>query len=483
MLFYLLSFIISLILTPVVIKLNDRFELLERPGETKIHISPVAKFGGLAVFISTLPFVHYINALEFNVLIYISYFTIIATGVIDDYKPLNAYIKILLQLCAILIIILFLYNNGVFNNLNKLSFICVACVIIFWFLFFTNAINLIDGLDSLACGITIMILAYLAYLFYLSGEIYLAQYCLLLLAGIWGFLIFNFSPAAIILGDTGSLYIGFNISLLTTLYFIKNPSLNSFFIICALCTIPILDSLYAIIRRVTKRISPFRGDLEHIHHKLYFACNDVNQVVIILFLLQTIIIIFLITFDNIITISKIVFIYLFSIMFLILSLKLLKTFQKKRGEYKVIRPTPIELVIFFVVELLCFTYILIPQWVVVIFFVFLFIPFVAIFSYDRLKYMLNVIIMFTIYVLFIDYAVYNIKSIGFITLLLVIIFIWSSNKIHYRNIIRINSDDLLFIFGLLLVVLFTNLTLVNAVILLVFAVAFYFYNKKYLLLL
>jgi UDP-GlcNAc:undecaprenyl-phosphate GlcNAc-1-phosphate transferase len=483
MLSYLLSFFISLILTPIVIKLNKKLELLETPGATKIHTSPIAKFGGLAVFISTLPFVHYISNLEFNILIYISYSIIVATGIIDDYKPLNAYIKILLQLFAIIIIILFLYNNGVFNDINKLLLICVICIIIFWFLFCTNSINLIDGLDSLACGISIMILAYLAYLFYTSDEIYLAQYCLILLAGIWGFLIFNFSPAEIILGDTGSLYIGFNISLLTTLYFIKYPSLNSFFIICTICTIPIFDSLYAIIRRIIKKTSPFKGDLEHIHHKLYFVCHDGNLVIIILFTLQIIIVVFLITFDNVMTISKITLIYVFSLIYLISSLKLLKKFKKNYNEYKIARPTPTELTIFFIVELLCLSYILIPQWVVIIFFVFLFVPFVALFSYERLKYILNVVLMFTVYLLFINYKDHNIKSIGLITLLLIIIFMWSSNKIHYKNIININSDDLLFVFGLILAILFTNLTLINSSILALFSITFYFYNKKYLLLL
>ena len=482
MISYLLAFFISLFLTPVVIKINKKFDLLEKPEDGKIHTSSVAKFGGITIFISAIPFMHYLGIQEHNIFLYISYFIIVVTGIIDDYKSLNAYMKILLQLCAIIIALFFIYSEGIFKDSN-LMLILFTCIIIFWFLFCTNSINLIDGVDSLACGIAITILAYLSYLFYLTEEIYIAKYCLVLLAGIWGFLIFNFPAATIFLGDTGSLFIGFNISLLTTLYFLKNPEINTVLIILALCTIPILDSIFAIFRRLKKGSSPFRGDLEHIHHKLYFVKCNANFVVIVLLLLQTIITVFLICFSNMITISKFIFIYVFSILYLSLILKYNKNSVKKKAIFKIIRPSPIELTVFFVVDLACLSFILIPQWVIIIFFVFLFIPYVAIFSYGRLIYLLNVIIIFAIYLFFINYINYSIILITTSSIVLFMICIWSSNKIHFKNFIKINGDDLLFIYGLILFVVYVNTSLINSILLFAFSVILYLYNKRFLLLL
>ena len=482
MISYLLTFFISLFLTPVIIRINKKFGLLEKPENGKIHTYSVAKFGGITIFISTLPFMHYVGIQEYNMFLYVSSFIIILTGIIDDYKSLNAYIKIFLQFCAIIIVLLFIYNQEILEDGN-LMLIFFTCIIIFWFLFCTNSINLIDGVDSLACGIAITILAYLSYLFYLTEEIYLAQYCLVLLAGILGFLIFNFPSATIFLGDTGSLFIGFNISLLTTLYVLKNPEINSVLIVGLLCTIPILDSMYAIFRRIKKGHSPFRGDLEHIHHKLYFMKCNANFVNITLLLLQTLITLFLICFNNMITLSKFIFIYIFSILYLYLILKYNKHSVEKEVIFKTIRPSPIELIVFFVVDLACLSFILIPQWVIIISFVFLFIPYVAIFSYDRLIYLLNVIIIFTIYLFFINYINYSITLITASSLVLFIICMWSSNKIHFKNFIKISGDDLLFIYGLILLVVYVNIGLINSIVLFFFSVILYLYNKRFLLLL
>ena len=388
---YLLAFFISLFLTPIVIKLNKKFDILEEPANGKIHTSAVAKFGGLPIFISSLPFVHYLSFThECIYIIYLS-FIIILTGIVDDYKPLNAYIKLLLQLCAIVIIIVYIGKGNFLKDINSALLIIFICIIVLWYLFCINSINLIDGVDSLACGVAIMILAYLAYLFYLSNEESLAQYCLVLLAAIWGFLIFNFPAAVIFLGDTGSLFIGFNISLLTTIYFLKDPGFERFFIVLSLCAIPVLDSLYAIIRRVIKGASPFRGDLEHIHHKLYFMDSSANFVVVILFMLQIMITVLLIYFKNIITIERLLFINVFSIIYIFLVIKTYQHLKKGQDNNRTIRPSPAELAVFFVVDLACVSFILIPQWVIIISFVFLFIPYIAIFSYERLKYLLNVI--------------------------------------------------------------------------------------------
>jgi UDP-GlcNAc:undecaprenyl-phosphate GlcNAc-1-phosphate transferase len=476
---YLLAFFISLFLTPIVIKFNKKFDLLEEPSNRKIHTIAVAKFGGVSIFISSMAFVHYLGFNSNIYFIYLSFIIITLTGIIDDYKPLNPYIKLLLQLCAIVIILFCIYRIGSFKNIN----IIFICVIIFWFLFCTNSINLIDGVDSLACGVSIMILAYLSYLFCLSHEVNLAQYCLILLAAIWGFLIFNFPSATIFLGDTGSLFIGFNISLLTIIYFLKEPGIERFLIILSLCTIPVVDSLYAIIRRIIKGASPFKGDLEHIHHKLYYVGSSANFVVVVLFILQIIITVLLIYFKNIITIEKLLFIYVFSIIYIYLIIKLFKNFGKCNNTNRIIRPSPTELAVFFIVDLACVSFILIPQWAIIISFVFLFIPYIAIFSYERLKYLLNVILIFTIFLFFLNYVTYDIRFIAAITIFLFFILILTSSRTHFSNLIKINGDDLLFINGLILLVQYANLSLINSIILFVFSIILYFYNKKYLLLL
>jgi UDP-GlcNAc:undecaprenyl-phosphate GlcNAc-1-phosphate transferase len=481
---YLIAFFVSLFLTPLIIKFNKKFNLLENPSDGKIHTLPVAKYGGISIFISILPFLYYLNTgHNFTFLIYLSFILILLIGIVDDYKTLNPFVKLILQLCSILIITFYIYKLILPHNINNVLLLFYIFFIIFWFLFCTNSINIIDGIDSLACSITIMILAYLAYLFYLIDEIPLSQYCLILLASVWGFLIFNFPKAVIFLGDTGSLFLGFNISLLTVIYFLNNPKLENILIILVLCAIPTLDSVFAIFRRILRGESPFKGDLHHIHHKFYFKTLDSNRVVTILLSLQIIMSVFLVYFDNNISIKRFIFIYLFSIAYLFIIYKLIKTSKILGITDRIIRPSPVEIVIFFIIDLACLSFILIPQWVIIISFVFFFIPYIAIFSYERLKYLLNVILIFTIFLFFLNYVNYNIRMITMATLILFIIFIWASNKIHFKNILNVNGDDLLFLNGLLILLKYSDLTVLNSLMLFVFAIILYLYNKKYLLLL
>ena len=199
-------------------------------------------------------------------------FIILLTGMIDDIKPISALSKLLGQIFASCVIVFYgnilLSNITVFGldiNFGLLSYpitiiFIVAC---------TNIINLIDGLDGLSGGISsIFYLSTIVVCFFQSRftelELILA---LIMLGSTLGFLIHNFYPAKIFAGDSGALFMGFTIAVISLLGF-KTTAITSIFIPLMILAVPILDTLFAIIRRLIKHQSISTPDKQHLHHQL-----------------------------------------------------------------------------------------------------------------------------------------------------------------------------------------------------------------------
>ena len=266
------TFIVSLVSVPVVKKIAAHVGALDIPNERKVHKKPMPRMGGLAIYFAFL--IGYILFGQISnkmISVLIGSFIILITGIIDDIKPIEAKTKMLGQILAALIVVFygniilkdisafgFYLNFGVFAYPITVVFI-VACI---------NCMNFIDGLDGLAAGISSIFFITVGIITFIKGEFGLPyELTFILLGATLGFLVHNFNPASIFMGDSGSMFLGFIISVVTLLGF-KNVMMSSIIIPLLILAIPILDTLFAIIRRKLKGESVSKPDKFHIHHQL-----------------------------------------------------------------------------------------------------------------------------------------------------------------------------------------------------------------------
>ena len=273
-----LTMIIAAFLTPFVRRLAYVLGAIDKPSARRVNTHPMPTMGGLAIFISFTFATFVLLRSEFPThelfSIFLASCVIVVTGMIDDIKELTPRQKMLGILIAALIIyflarIKMTHITLPFVNiklhLGWLSF----PISIFWILAITNAINLIDGLDGLATGIAIIgsfTMGIVNY-FFNSSSTYVSIMIFALMAALIGFLPYNFHPAKVFLGDTGSLFIGFMIAVLS-LKGLKNVTLTTMAVPILILGVPIMDTFYAIIRRLLNHQPVTRADKKHLHHRL-----------------------------------------------------------------------------------------------------------------------------------------------------------------------------------------------------------------------
>lgn len=266
------AFIAAIILTPLVIKLAYRIGAVDRPNYRKVHARIMPRIGGLAIFGAFI--IGYAILLpkdEHATGILIGAVLIVLIGFLDDMLEITAKAKILGQLVAALVVVLWGGLQIEFINLpfiGQLDFGYLSIPItIIWIIGITNAINLIDGLDGLAAGVSTIALIAITVMAVLMGDVFVAATASILAASSLGFLVFNFHPAKIFMGDTGSLFLGFMISVLALLGF-KNVAVVSLVIPIIMLGVPISDTFFAIVRRVRMKQSITAADKSHLHHCL-----------------------------------------------------------------------------------------------------------------------------------------------------------------------------------------------------------------------
>lgn len=272
----LVTFLFSAVIMILMKKIAIHIGAIDMPrteeGNRHIHKEPVPKLGGVGIFLAFL--VGYMLFGEASVRmnsILIGSFIIVLTGIMDDIKPIKATYKLLGHIAAATVITF--YGEILLNNITAFGFyfdfgIMAYPITILFLVSCANIINLIDGLDGLSGGI--------CSIFYLTIGIigfYQSRYgslvmtlTFIMLGSTFGFLLHNFHPAKIFAGDCAT-FMGFMIGIITLLEF-KGPALISFFVPVTILGIPILDTLFAIIRRLLKKQPPFKADKQHLHHQL-----------------------------------------------------------------------------------------------------------------------------------------------------------------------------------------------------------------------
>lgn len=285
----LITFLAGAALVPLVKRAAIHTGAMDIPNERKVHKKPMPRMGGLAIFGAFLMGYMLFARMSTTMLsILIGGFVIVLTGIFDDIKPIPAKIKFLLQIIASCIVVFYghiaLNKIGVFglviNFPEPINFI----ISILFIVAITNAINLIDGLDGLAAGVSSIYFATIAVIAYMLNKMQGLDtiLSLIMLGSTLGFLVHNFHPAKIFMGDTGSLFLGFTISVVALLGF-KGTTLTSLIIPILILAIPIFDTVLAICRRLLKGEKIMAPDKEHFHHQLLKMKFSVPTTVLIIY--------------------------------------------------------------------------------------------------------------------------------------------------------------------------------------------------------
>ena len=274
----IMSFVVTMVITalliPIVMKIGAKLGIVAHKNKRTVHKVEVPRIGGYAIYISSLiGMVIFLKTDPQINAILIASFLVFFIGLFDDVHDLSPKTKLIVELIAALIVILYgdIYLKGFDFLPANWPPILPGAITVLWIVGITNAINLIDGLDGLSSGISIIVLFTISITSLTSGRTDIASLSLVLAGAIMGFLFYNFHPAKIFLGDCGALYIGFMISVISLLGFGYNVS--TFFTLGApivVLMVPIMDTLIAIIRRKVHHKKFSEADKAHLHHNLMF---------------------------------------------------------------------------------------------------------------------------------------------------------------------------------------------------------------------
>lgn len=289
--------VVALISTPVVRSLAFRIGAVDVPKDNRrMHDHPIPRMGGLAIFfgfvLSVLVFLPLTPQLRSMLL---GAVVIVILGIFDDIYALSAKLKFAVQIFAALLAvmggnrIMMLSNINIFSSepyweLGWLSY----PITIFWIVGITNAVNLIDGLDGLACGVSTISSMTLLVIALIVSEPDVAVLTAALAGACIGFLPYNLNPAKIFMGDTGSTFLGFILATVSIQGLFKFYTIISFAVPFLMLALPIFDTCFAILRRVSRGQSPMAPDRGHIHHRLIDMGFTQKQAVAVLYLISAI---------------------------------------------------------------------------------------------------------------------------------------------------------------------------------------------------
>ena len=291
------ALLISFISTPVVKSIAQRVGAMDIPKDNRrMHHHPIPRMGGLAIFLGFL-----LSALIFvpmdqaNRGMLLGAVVIVILGIFDDIYALPALPKLLVQIGAALIAVLHgnvievlsnpnLFSENPYWNLGSLA----IPLSVIWIVAITNAVNLIDGLDGLAVGVATISSLTMLVIAMLVSEGMVALMMAALAGGCIGFMPYNMNPAKIFMGDTGSTFLGFILAVVSIQGLFKFYTIISFAVPFLMLGLPLFDTCFAILRRLSKGQSPMAPDRSHVHHRLIDMGLNQKQAVAVLYVISAI---------------------------------------------------------------------------------------------------------------------------------------------------------------------------------------------------
>jgi len=281
---FFLALLFSVLLIPLIKRLSYKWGYLAEPRLDRWHKSPTPTLGGIAIFLGfILSLSIYFTVLEqweelpWGILS--GSMIIFVIGLYDDFHPISPLAKLLGQILAASLVILLGYTSTFFNPRIENEILAQLPNILFtfvWLVGITNAINLLDNMDGLAGGISLIAACILGYFFWREGNQPLFWISITLAGSLLGYLFFNFPPASIFMGDSGSLFLGFTLAVLAIAQ--QQQASNVFAVLSVptlLFLLPILDTLLVMITRLMRGQSPAHGGRDHTSHRLIaFGLNE-----------------------------------------------------------------------------------------------------------------------------------------------------------------------------------------------------------------
>ena len=322
-----IPFLFVLAITPFIKKVAKHVGAMDIPNERKVHKVPIPRLGGLGIYMGFI--LGYIlfgtMSLRMNAIL-IGSFIIIITGIVDDINPIPAKIKFLFQIIAASVVAIYgkillsdLSAFGFYMNFGNFSY----PITILFIVAIINCINLIDGLDGLAAGLSsiyfitigIVIVGWM-HTFDLDAVI-----TFVMLGATLGFLCHNFNPAKIFMGDSGSMFLGYIIAVIALLGF-KNVTLTTLLIPICLLAIPIMDTLFAILRRIINKKPIGEPDKQHLHHQLLRLHLSHRNTVLVIYFVDILFALAMLTY---MLYDRTVGVVIYAILFIIVFIFVIKT--------------------------------------------------------------------------------------------------------------------------------------------------------------
>jgi UDP-GlcNAc:undecaprenyl-phosphate GlcNAc-1-phosphate transferase len=294
---FVASLVASLFLVPLVARYALKAGLFDAPGERKIHVHPVPRLGGVAIFMSFIIALGVVGVFGHSPAVFLfgkgnlgliaGGMLIFLLGLLDDLLNLSPYIKLAGQFLAAFVAFGMGVSIEALDLPGSLLLVLNALSLPFtllWMVGISNAVNFIDGVDGLAGGVGMFAAMTLAVVAIFTGQPQVALLALILCASCLGFLVYNLHPARIFMGDSGALFIGFTLACLSVLGVLKTYTVVVLAPVLVLC-IPVLDITYSTLRRLLLGKNPFIADGEHLHHRLLKAGLSQPKVVAVFYAL------------------------------------------------------------------------------------------------------------------------------------------------------------------------------------------------------
>jgi len=287
----LVTFALTVACTAGFIRMAPKLGFVDIPNERSMHHNPVPRGAGICFSMATLlvslvVIVFNVNLVSRYFLIYIAVALVFLAGFLDDRYEVTPKTKFVFIVLAALLVC---YDGVCITSLGHYLGVKIdlpAWVAVPFTVFaitgFTNALNLMDGLDGLAGTISLVMLGAFLWIGYVNHDELMIMLSSLFIASVAAFLIFNWHPARVFMGDSGSLTLGFVISVLAirAMHFIE-PTAVLFIVV-----LPVLDTFIVMTRRIQRGLSPFQADKTHMHHILYNRYEDVPYTTILLVYIQ-----------------------------------------------------------------------------------------------------------------------------------------------------------------------------------------------------
>ncbi len=281
---FFVSLVCALVTTPIIRKLALKWGVVDRPSARKIHIEPIPLFGGLSIAFAFLLVFSLFGSFQMELLaVLFASLIIIAVGIWDDIKTISPFLKLSSQILACWLVIIFGTKVSFTNNPD-----IDVPITFLWVVGITNAFNLLDNMDGLSVGIAGIASSFFLILSAMNGQFLVASLSAALAGSCFGFLRYNFKPAQIFMGDTGSMFLGFLLAVIGLKLRFTNTSALTFAIPIVVLALPIFDTTLVIISRMMRGAKVSEGGKDHTSHRLVKIGLSQGKAVLLLYIIGAI---------------------------------------------------------------------------------------------------------------------------------------------------------------------------------------------------